>query len=240
MSHVAPLTVEREALRVEDAALNRFLGYPAGYAIEGQARALLQQTRAWFHAHARPWRATVETQLSVAREAEVLLENGAVLRGPSLAERIGRSHARRAVVACVTLGEAVDERVDRAWAEDRPDRAFFLDAYASAAVAKLVRRVARAVRERARRRGLTALPHSSPGYDGWPLDDQRKLFDLLVGMLDGRLRLLDSGMLIPRKSLLGLFPLTAELDALPREALQASCRACSMPACSQRLPSPIR
>ena len=48
------------ALHVADRALNRVLGYPPGHVIEGEARALLEETRAWFHGSVQPWSATVD------------------------------------------------------------------------------------------------------------------------------------------------------------------------------------
>ena len=232
------------ALHVADRALNRVLGYPPGHVIEGEGRTVLDQTRAWFHGQVQPWSATVEHEISRvggSGGAEVVLD-GTTLRGPALARRIQRSGACIGVVVGVSLGAEVDLRIEQLWAEDRPDLAFFLDAYASLAVGRLMQRTAREVADRKRPHGLTVLPHTSPGYDGWPLEDQAALFGLLergtpeleAPPMDGHLRLLDSGMLAPRKSLLGLLPVTADLGPLALDVLRTSCRSCSMPACAHR------
>jgi hypothetical protein len=83
-----------------------------------------------------------------------------------------------------------------------------------------------------------AVPHYSPGYTGWDISDQGKLFDLIMaGMaqpLPEPLEVLPSGMLNPKKSLLAVVGLTARTSqnfALPR---LVPCEACSFSPCQYR------
>jgi hypothetical protein len=83
-----------------------------------------------------------------------------------------------------------------------------------------------------------AEPHYSPGYSGWDVADQNKLFELIArGRAQPWPELLDvlpSGMLRPKKSLLAVFGLTdrgARAIAGPRPV---PCARCSFSPCRYR------
>ena len=90
----------------------------------------------------------------------------------------------------------------------KPDEYFFLEVYGSAVVEHLVAGVSGRVCALAESEGLMAVPHYSPGYTGWDIADQGKLFELIMaGMsqpLPEPLEVLPSGMLSPKKSLLAV------------------------------------
>jgi hypothetical protein len=85
---------------------------------------------------------------------------------------------------------------------------------------------------------MAALPHYSPGYSGWDMADQPKLWELIRQMKDrdfpGELQVMDTGMLRPKKSLLALFGLTRHLDKVRAFAKLVPCENCSLPGCQYR------
>ena len=64
---------------------------------------------------------------------------------------------------------------------------------------------------------MVALPHYSPGYSGWDVADQVKLWNLLRqnhgGGFPGELEVLETGMLRPKKSLLAVVGVTRNLES---------------------------
>lgn len=114
-------------------------------------------------------------------------------------------------IAAITAGSEVEEEIGKRWAEDRVDEAYFLDRLAAAVVEQLASEIG---------------PHRCPGYEGFPLEDQRRLYDLLAPLAP-EIELLPSGMLIPVHSLLGIFALGAVDDENP-------CIRCGLPRCRFR------
>jgi hypothetical protein len=110
--------------------------------------------------------------------------------------------------------------------------------FGSAVVEHLVASVSGRVCALAESEGLMAVPHYSPGYTGWDIADQGKLFELIKGgmtqPLPEPLEVLPSGMLNPKKSLLAVVGLTARTPqnlAVPR---LVPCEACSFSPCQYR------
>src|ERR1035438_6885708 len=75
-------------------------------------------------------------------------------------------------------------------------------------------------------RGMAVLPHDSPGYVGWDVAEQSQLLRLIQRCgndLAARVTALDSGALVPKKSLLAVFGLTRHINRLrPLTALVRS------------------
>ena len=83
---------------------------------------------------------------------------------------------------------------------------------------------------------MAALPHYSPGYSGWDIADQVKLWDLIrpdgAQALPGELEVMATGMLRPKKSLLAVFGLTRRQDQARSQARLVPCDNCSLPGCA--------
>jgi len=82
------------------------------------------------------------------------------------------------------------------------------------------------------------LPHYSPGYSGWDVADQSALFGLISKTRDHTLpqevRVLESGMLQPKKSLLAFFGYTRRVDTLKTLPGLVPCENCSFSPCQYR------
>ena len=86
--------------------------------------------------------------------------------------------------------------------------------------------------------GAAALPHYSPGYSGWDISDQIKLWNLIrqtgARHFNGKLEVLETGMLRPKKSLLAVFGVTRNLEKARSLAKLIPCENCSLPNCQYR------
>ena len=85
--------------------------------------------------------------------------------------------------------------------------------------------------DRVKRDGIGVLPILSPGLSGWELSAQARLHEMiaLAGELPGPLELLESSMLMPKTSQLGVFALS-EGD----KVRASGCKSCEHPACAYR------
>jgi hypothetical protein len=85
---------------------------------------------------------------------------------------------------------------------------------------------------------MAVLPHYSPGYAGWDVADQTKLFNLIRsgsnGEFTSRLGVLESGMLKPKKSLLAVFGYTRRTDKVRSLPGMVPCENCSFNPCQYR------
>src|SRR5690606_23434838 len=112
------------------------------------------------------------------RTAPCELEPGEVRLGElaigsaKVAQTLFKAHT--GVVFLATLGEEYDTAVEALQAEGDTFTAYLLEAYAAAGVYALLGRF----RERLRRRGGVSR-HYCPGYEGWPLEENERLFRFL-------------------------------------------------------------
>jgi hypothetical protein len=99
----------------------------------------------------------------------------------------------------VTIGPALEIEVDKAFREGDSLQGLVLDAFGTEAVVQTFRKVEHHLVDKALKMGLWPSRRFSPGYKGWPLEEQRFLFSRVDPAAIG-VRLNDSCMMIPRKS----------------------------------------
>ena len=192
---------ERPDLSAMPEALYRQrLGLPADARLEPALVSLAGQAREWFSNHGKPWSGATVYAVESVEGSRVSLEKGTSLHSEILARGLRVTKTRSLVVVGFSAGQAVDEEIERLWAANRPDEAQFLDSYAIAVVEHLRQAGWQTLNELT---GHAVLPHFSPGYEGWPLEEQRVLFHLLRD--HGPMRLLESFMLAPAKSMLAVY-----------------------------------
>ncbi len=167
---------------------------------EAELAALAEKARSWYACQGEAWAGAAAHRVEKIEGTSVVLEGGAKLQSRRLARGLAVTDTKTVVVAGFSAGQAVEEEIARLWAADRPDEAQFLNSYAVAVVEHLREAGWHGLNEGTHH---TVLPHYSPGYEGWALEDQRVLFELLQDR--GPLRLLDSLMLEPAKSMLALY-----------------------------------
>lgn len=224
------------AIAVADAEYRRLLGYPTGHEPGERAEELSREARAWYAAHGRPWAYLREVALRFD-EAGLRLD-GVEFRSAKLLEHLRAVKATRALVVVVSAGAACEEHARRLWEAEKPDEYFFLEILGSAVVEHLVASVSGRICDLAERDGLMAAPHYSPGYVGWGIADQSRLFEMLAAKLaqplPEPLSVLSSGMLKPKKSLLAVFGLTSRPANLGELARFVPCAGCSFHPCHYR------
>lgn len=133
-----------------------------------------------------------------------------------------------------TLGDQVSARIAELFAADDMARGFVLDAIASASADLLTDRLAGRHRERVSGDGTGVLGYS-PGYCGWHISAQRKLFERLRPDEIG-ISLNDSFLMQPLKSVSGV--LVAGAGEVHRFRPEFSfCGACTTRQCLPRMRS---
>ena len=222
-------------VEVRESEYKRLLGFPDAYPLEGRSRELADWARDWYRRHGRPW-VFARGAEPVEVGAVILSVNKKVFSSRQLRDQFAEAQANRAALVAVSAGPECEAHARQLWQQDKPDEYFFLEIFGSAVVEHLVTQTGARLCAWADEHGLAVLPHYSPGYSGWEMADQPRLLALLRegGDLPAALEALDTGMLRPKKSLLGLFGLTARLDLARNLAALIPCENCSYSPCQFR------
>lgn len=227
---------ENPAVAVEQAEYWRLLGYPRDFEPSERALELAAWARQWFADHGRPWVYLREAELQIANGT--LRLDGVEFQSKQLHDHLVAAESRRAMLVAVSAGAACELHARQLWQESKPDEYFFLEMFGSAVVEHLMATMSGRICDLAGRDGLVAIPHYSPGYTGWDVADQGRLFELIAGgmaqPLPEPLEVLASGMLRPKKSLLAVVGLSAR-DARGLQSLsRIPCETCAFSPCQYR------
>ncbi|MDP7049477.1 MAG: hypothetical protein QF721_08500 [Verrucomicrobiota bacterium] len=225
-------------ITVPVAEWKRHLCIPIDGLLSETAQAGVERALAWVNEHGCSW-SFVSKPVNLAVEGDFIrLASGTQFTSRALAEKLRRGQARSAVAVACSAGPGVPAEIQRLWDAQRPDEAFFLNAAAAAATEQLLLRAQKSICDQVEPAGLAALPHESPGYDGWELGQQRTLLGLLAAQSAwpsaAKLSLLESGMLSPEHSQLALFGLGPSAVVETKSPDMVACARCSMDPCSYR------
>lgn len=113
-------------------------------------------------------------------------------------------------IAICTIGDLLEKKVDELIRAD-PVAAIALDGAGISALRQVSQAVADLISKEACRQDLSLGMHTQPGLEGWPLEQQRQIFSLLPGHKIG-VRLTESCLMIPRKSVSFVIPCGKELN----------------------------
>lgn len=225
------------SLEVHEAEYIRLLGYPRQRVLEGRSRELADRSRQWYAAHGKPWVYARQTDGLELRPDELRLD-GTVLSAKPVHDQFSAAEAHGAVLVAVSAGRECEEQARRFWQEGKPDEYFFLEIFGSAVVEHLLTVTGGRICDWAEQNDMTVLPHYSPGYPGWDISEQGRLWELIrptgASQLPGELHVLETGMLRPKKSQLALFGLTRHLDRVRHLKNLVPCQNCSLPGCRYR------
>lgn len=139
--------------------------------------------------------------------ARVELDGGATLTSATLANAMREGFAVQ--IFLVTLGPRVDERVSQLFEAMDGLEGLFVDTAGWVVVQSALGAVRRRLAARAREGGYRLTRRMGPGYlDDWPVEQQSILVDALAAgePLPG-IEVLDSGAILPEKTLSGLYGL---------------------------------
>lgn len=222
---------------VQESEFIRLLGFPGEHRLEGRVLELAEWARHWFAEHGRPWvyaRAAGNLQLAPG----AVRIHGMEFVSKRLHDQMAAGGAHDAILVAVSAGPECEAEAAACWEQGHPDQYFFLEVFASAVVEQLIASVSGHICAWADAHGLAALPHYSPGYSGWSVADQNRLWDVIrpqesVDVLD-RLSVMESGMLRPKKSLLAVIGLTRHRDRVAQQIPLVPCVNCCLKQCQYR------
>ena len=217
------------AIQVTDERYARHLGYPDGRIREGDSGRLAERARRWFGQHAAVW--SVERALAIQALGDdcIRLEDGTELHSATLAARFREAGCHAVYVLAISAGEGVDAAIKAHWEADRPDEAYALNAFTAAYIEERMEVEGFRLCEAVDGEGQMLLPHYCPGYDGWDVSEN----GVLARALDAPgLQVLPSGQLLPQKSMLAVFGITAHPERVPSG--QIPCVGCSLLDCRLR------
>ena len=224
-------------VEVQQAEFNRLLGYPKGHVLEGRSQQLAAEARRWYAEHGRPWFYARHVESVELRDGRVLVA-GVEFASPQLHEQLAAAEVRSVAVVAVSAGPECEAQAQLYWREEKPDEYFFTETYGSAVVENLVTVAAGRLCAWADQNKMAALPHYSPGYSGWDISDQGKMWEVLnrgrTRPLPGALEVMTTGMLVPKKSLLALFGLTTQLERAKQLQTFIPCENCALDPCRYR------
>jgi hypothetical protein len=137
-------------------------------------------------------------------------------------------NAEKIVCFVGTIGTGVENEINRLLDKQKLADAYILDAMASVAVENMIDRFQDLMENRCSAEDRTVTLRFSPGYCDWPVTQQKKLFDIFDPK-QLNVKLMDSCLMKPRKSVSGVFGIT------PQESESYNpCRDCPTRRCESR------
>jgi hypothetical protein len=224
-------------ISVQEAEFKRLLGYPRQHVLEGRARELADSTRQWYLESGRPWIYAQSVDAVEFANARLKI-SGTEFSSKHLHDQFVAAGAHGAVLVAVSAGAECEARARELWQAGKPDEYFFTEMFGSAVVEHLIAVASGRICGWADNQKMVALPHYSPGYSGWDVADQVKLWPLIrqnrTQNFPGPLEVLETGMLRPKKSLLAIFGITRHLDEVQSGWHLVPCENCFLPNCQYR------
>ena len=222
---------------VQETEYKRLLGYPNNYELQGRARILADWASQWYTKNGNPWVYALQLN-NLDFSKENLKIEGKEFLSKKLRKQFSQAGVHSAMLLAVSAGSECEGMARRLWEEEKPDEYFFLEVYGSAVVEHLVTTSGFHFCEWAEKNNMTVLPHYSPGYPGWNVQDQHQLLKLINEKrtvdLPGEICILETGMLKPKKSMLALFGITKQLDKVINLRELIPCQICSLQNCQYR------
>ncbi|MEX2147685.1 MAG: hypothetical protein WED01_11805 [Candidatus Rokuibacteriota bacterium] len=174
----APRVLDAIPLAIHPDEVLRFQGYKSGVdAPSPDVLALFDEALALGHTLMTP-RAVVR-RLPVARDGDRLTADGVTLTIPRIAERWGP--VEEIVAGVCTIGAALETHVAALWEARELPLAMMLDSVGSGAVESLAEYVNDLLCQEGIARGVKVTNRVSPGYGGWDVAEQRRLWRLCPG-----------------------------------------------------------
>jgi hypothetical protein len=160
----------------------------------------------------------------------VYLRGGIRLKSPKLSRTLRDSE--EVICFVTTIGREIDFEINRMMRQGRLSEAFIMDALGSVAVESVAEQFHQRMERGYGENDKAVTLRFSPGYCDWPIEEQRRLFELFGSNTAG-IELKDSCLMMPRKSIsavFGVYPVNGD----PTPSPYNPCIDCSKINCSAR------
>jgi hypothetical protein len=224
-------------VNVPPEAYHRLLGFPRNWVLSGRSRELAGGARAWFARNGRPWVYARQAERLEIADHTIRID-GIPFTSNRLQRTLQQAEAHSVLLVAASAGPEAENEAQKLWREEKPDEYFFLETWGSAVVEHLIAVTGARLCAWAENERMAILPHYSPGYSEWDIAEQPRLFQL-VGMTrqqaqPGRMEVLASGALRPKKSQLAVFGLTRHTERVRQLTDLVPCEECSPSSCRYR------
>lgn len=193
---------EQYSVEIEKSHYIRRLGFPKNYEIPEHIQESMDLSAQWYSEKGNPWIQIYE--LDVKLENEQLFLNKNRTHAPKVFKRFNKYGVEKAMLIATTAGDKVDEESKNLWSSDYPDKAFFLETYASCVTESLVEFAVDQIKYWANQKHQNALSRYSPGYPGWDLKEQNILMEIIENISNIPISISETSLLNPLKSQLSL------------------------------------
>jgi len=172
----------------------------------------------------------VKERIKMVEGGRTYLKGGMTLKSPKLSRTLRASE--ELICFLTTVGREIDFKINRMMREGNLSEAFIMDALGSVAVESVAEQFHRRMEREYSENDKAVTLRFSPGYCDWPVEEQRKLFELFGSNTAG-IELKDSCLMTPRKSISAVFGVYPVHDSPPPSPYNA-CTDCSRLDCSAR------
>ncbi|MFC1985264.1 vitamin B12 dependent-methionine synthase activation domain-containing protein [Chloroflexota bacterium] len=179
----------------------RDLGYPSGYCPSSRMESLVNDYIENVHQFISPSFSYVVRDIKLVEGTSVLLEDGLIFESGVIARLLEK--AEKVAIFILTIGNYLEDTVARLAKDGLVLQAAVLDSIGSDATERLADSTESQISEVAHNQGLTISRRFSPGYCDWDVSQQKMVFRAMKGDYAG-VRLTDSCLMIPRKSISGI------------------------------------
>jgi len=213
-------------------------GIPSGKASSENIKALVNSTMELFLHSSEP--VGILSEISIP-EFEIIYQGEGLNEKMTPLDKIFRKADSLSLFA-VTLGQKVTEKIDELFGANEFALGSMLDSAASVGADKAADSVQILFTNLLSKRGevtrSSGISRYSPGYCGWHISGQRKLFEFLHPE-DIGITLLNSFLMKPLKSISGLL-VVGEKEIFVFESSYPFCEQCKTPTCSDRISPSFR
>ncbi|MGB2782465.1 MAG: vitamin B12 dependent-methionine synthase activation domain-containing protein [Atribacterota bacterium] len=163
-------------------------------------------------------------------DGRVVLENDFVVNFNNLVISLLKG-TNCLVLGVVTVGSTLENNVSELFARGEYPRAIALDAVGTVAVEALSKYVRNLICQEVKDRNLQITRHFSPGYNDWDINQQKVIFKIIPADKIG-VKLTESCMMLPRKSLSWIIGIGKDISILSKE--KDTCKICKLKSCQYR------
>ena len=221
---------EQHSFEVERSHYLRRLGFPKNYDVPESIQESMDWSSQWYFENGNPWLEVYELAIDLM-DGQISLNKKETI-APKVYKRFKKYHVEKAMLIAATAGDKVDDETKDLWSADFPDRAFFLETYASCVTESLVEFAVDQIKYWADQKQENVLSRYSPGYPGWELKEQNILMKIIEGISEIPISISETSLLQPLKSQLSLVGIYQ--GELKEKSIKIECMQCTFNNCTCR------